>query len=415
MSLCSNPLWQLNVVLWMLISPKPQEGLDGYHPLLKQSGYELYALERTLTPTGQTAVKLKTLFSAPADTKWRTPELIARPVKPGLPWLVIECKASAISGPNSDSSRTYLQAIHFLIVAADLSVTLAEPTATPVSSEVVYVTHSSAAPEMVHRLQEVEQMIAAQNVQSVPWCVVGLGVDEVDDLRANVHVPPHKNTPTWAQVLSQSAICNIQHRPMMLIPMHPDCKDDEQVMSSAWARVTLLASCMVDKLAVGAPVVLEGKSLLSKVTLGIADYWASGDSKKNLIRKIMSPIRRIVEDVAATSQVTVKQNVAKTHLTLTFSTVADRDKCAHVLAHATVYQYDPEALRAALKRQFAHKGKVPIVDVRSYAATSLRCTGRTVTEAIKALVRSGEVEKRKILGRYTLNFNPPSTPKDLFQ
>ena len=91
--LLQDPIFQLNVVIWMLRAPAPPPLRSTYTPLLKNAGYELYAIDKKLTATPTVATILSTKFKIQntSDTQSK-PDVIAKHVTLTEPWLVIECK-----------------------------------------------------------------------------------------------------------------------------------------------------------------------------------------------------------------------------------------------------------------------------------------------------------------------------------
>ena len=222
--LCGDPIYQLNVVLWMLQPVDPsvgdQYGTARIASILHQAGYSLEVIEGSLTHSAHVQTKLYQTYEISAPC---APEVIARPRGTSNdPWLVIECKRSAISRNLSKTDHGRAQATNMLVTAADMSSFGDNRHATP-EAVVMYITRGEQTQRMHDALSVLVSRIADDGLATAPVAIAGIAMDESAALTIHMshslgQVPANIATTFDRRILGQGQTNGDPPQILYLIP-----------------------------------------------------------------------------------------------------------------------------------------------------------------------------------------------------
>lgn len=314
MTILVDPIFQLNLVLWLL---EAVPGEASIRPVLREHGYVLESLGRPLlVPTATRPVLMELTGSAtPASL-----DVLAAPPPAGH-WLVFECKSRSF-GPASATAR---QAVKVLAVAADVGPSIGMSTAEGRQPGfVVYVTGAQDCEAMALTLAELGMHLADKGL--TPARAGALGIhQEADGLyvsRAQQSEWPAPLTNTFVSPVRVMRLAPEEDpRPLYLIPFDPsvDQQPEQRAYSLAVlsARLASHAIAAVGRANVPSRLVLRADRLLSEATFGAADRWRSKPDAAKALRRCKDLLYQELKPVSQECQLVAPSDPERVELTIT--------------------------------------------------------------------------------------------------
>ena len=278
--LVSDPVFQLNVLLWAL---EDLPDITAVRPVLRTAGYELESLgRRLLVPVDEPTLSAFRDITGSADRSPCHPDLCIDNQDDPVT-LVIELKSHGFS---QDSSNVR-QAVKLIVASHDLSESYAETQPRP--GHVVYGTVESDAALLAETLQGLNESVASRGVPAAPAATVGISIDDegarlstsrISDLPA----PAQRALQTPATVLRRHGEDDI--RPLYVIPWIPGIQgtQDPELQADGYreltARIVVEAMAIVGQAIVPTTLDITGATLLSRATYGVFDRWLDTDRQQ---------------------------------------------------------------------------------------------------------------------------------------
>lgn len=276
-AILSDPIFQLNFVLWMLHRSPVGAPI---RPILREAGYVLDAISRPLPPPIALRPRIAALVGSSTAA---SPDVLAEGPKQ-TPWLIVECKGKSF-GVGSSTAR---QALKLLATAPDLTESLGLSSGSVRPAHVAYLSQSEECHLFVETLAEVRAQLAAAGMAAGTAGTLG-----VARRQGGMYVE-RSDTEGWPAALAgalQEAVRVIElkpdedPRPLYLIPWDPGVDQDPEMRnycrSVLFARVLTEATAVVGRADVPQRISLAVDHLLSQATYGISERWRSrGDLAK---------------------------------------------------------------------------------------------------------------------------------------
>ncbi len=278
--LASDPVFQLNVLLWAL---EDLPDSTNVRPVLHRAGYELESLGRQLlVPADEKVVSALSDVAGFADRSPCRPDLCIHnqdhPVT-----LVVELKSHGFS-PESSNKR---QAAKLIVASHDLSESYAETQPRP--GHVVYGTVKHDAALLAETLQALSESVASHGAPVAATATVGIDIDD-EGVKLSTSGPVDLPAPAQRALQTPATVLRRQGeddiRPLYMIPWIPGLQGTQNSELQADGYRELTALIIVETLAVvgqaNAPTTLEitGAELLTSATFGVFDRWLDTDRQK---------------------------------------------------------------------------------------------------------------------------------------
>lgn len=273
MTLLADPVFQLNLTIWMLMaSPFP----NAWRPVFKEAGYTLEGIgRRFVLPIEQRAIIASLLGAAPGPQEC-SPDTSG--LNAELPhYAAIECKGNSFT-PESSSAR---QALVMLAVLFDVTDTLGH--SAPMKGGVAYLTPDTVHERQADTLEVLRERLSAAGINPAPATAVGVGrtddgITLVASRRGSLVGPLVEGIREAVVVVPADP--DDDPRPLYFIPYVPNISQtDEELAYCEGAfrdRLTATAIRAIGEAHLGA-VILRVDDLLSELTFGVFDSWRSRD------------------------------------------------------------------------------------------------------------------------------------------
>ena len=278
--LASDPVFQLNVLLWAL-EDLPE--MTAVQPVLRRVGYQVESLgRRLLVPPDEPTVSALRTIAGSTDRSPCHPDLcLENPDHPVT--LVVELKSRGFS-PDSSNVR---QAVKLIVASHDLAESYAETQPRP--GHVVYGTVESDAALLAETLQGLSESVVSQGAPAAPAATVGISID---DQGARLSAPHPSELPSPVRLALQTPATVLHRhgdddiRPLYIIPWIPGiaATQDSELQADGYreltARIIVEAMAVVGQAIVPTTLDISGAMLLSRATFGVFDRWLDADRRQ---------------------------------------------------------------------------------------------------------------------------------------
>lgn len=281
--ICKDPLFQINLVIWMA---QPQSSPNYYvNPLFYKSGLTIYSIEPLLTlPPDIRKIVSNKKIEVKESVR---PDLILK-VTDQKKFCILECKASSF-GPESSNS---IQARTFLLMTG------------PIISQVLgigdknegilcYFTGPNNSNLMNNTLQKLaKRMKVDTNLQ-----IGKFGCLEINLSNSSILLEYSKSTKTSLKLTEESPVKildvekDTDPRPLYFIPYDPNIEQTKEEQEFC-RRIFLerILSSIISKIGsidnIPTSLTINTDELLTSATFGLYEIWDNSDTKKN-IRKVV--------------------------------------------------------------------------------------------------------------------------------
>jgi hypothetical protein len=291
---CSDPLFQLNAVLWML-QPHPAHS-TAVNAVLYRSGYAVRSIGQTLTADPGLERSLATKLELRGAPR---PDVLASSAADD-PWPIFECKKSSF-GPESSTSA---QALKVLVRGSDLSLAVGAPAGHPVSGCAVFVTRDDQARALQDTIDQLRAAAEQAGVPAAPAATLSLRQESGVGLLARIAagVFPGSGGIALADdvVVVPAAGAEEAARPLYLIPFDPSVEQEEAerqlCLRILLARGQAHAASVLGRGPDQGTAVLEASDLIQAATYGLAKYWRDSSARDRAGQQIL----RFVKDALTT-------------------------------------------------------------------------------------------------------------------
>ena len=277
--LASDPVFQLNVLLWAL---RDLPEMTAIHPVLRRAGYRLESLgRRLLVPAGESAAAALRSLAGSADRSPCRPDLCLENADHPVT-LVLELKSHGFS---ADSSNVR-QAVKLIVASHDLAESFADTQDRP--GHVVYGTVENDATGLAATLRSLRASVESQGVPAAPTGTIGISVDTQGAALSTPHpldLPQPAGEALHEPALVLDRCDDDDIRPLYVIPWIPGIQQtqDSELQSDGYRELT--ARIIVEALAMAGQAVLptsleiNGETLLGRATYGVFNRWLDTDRK----------------------------------------------------------------------------------------------------------------------------------------
>lgn len=294
--LLDDPLFQVNLLLWML---QPPNG-SNIRPLMAEAGYKLRSIEEVLPLGPELIARLKT--AALGVKEQASPDVILASEE--AEHLMVECKASMFGAkaPEGGKDSNQRQARSFLLQHPEmLSSALAGTKVADAS--LAYLTKHNPDHDQSEGVLALAEELKAAKLPVVPCSVWRLA-----EHQGGIGLLARKRTERWPKRMT--AVCKTKRgskaitliprdeggndlRPLYFIPWMPDSEPvpNEYNRRAFGSRILGAAVMRVGRTPVEEDVTLNYDELLEEVTLGVFKKWRNKDAKRSLrncVRKLIN-------------------------------------------------------------------------------------------------------------------------------
>jgi hypothetical protein len=292
--LTSDPVFQLNSLLWLTqLMPKNA----GVRPVLREVGFEVYAIGPLLAPPPDLLLAIK---DSGIDHQERVRPDVVLHRKRDARFGPTECKGNSF-GPNSTTAK---QARTLLLLSGPrLSEALGVRSEDVRETVAAYLLPATNAGLMHKTLSSLRNELTGRNLPAAPPAILGLQVDQ-----GGVSLSPD-NTARDFFGLPPGTVSFLQledatdPRPLYFIPYDPDCDQspDEKVFCKRILFERLHSAVLggAGRAVPAADIVFETTALLNDATLGMYDLWENTESTKHMRRLVRQLLGRLSEVVCA--------------------------------------------------------------------------------------------------------------------
>ena len=308
-----DPIFQLNFTIWMLQTLPTNASI---RPVLKEIGYVLHSISRQLPlPPALRPQMVKLLGKENAEGP--CPDVIAEGT--GLPWLLIECKASSF-GPTSSTTE---QALKLLAIAEGIVGQLGlAPKSVP--TQVAYLTALTSSVALIQTLKELGARLSESGLPSAKTSVFGLSTrsDGVYVTWAN----PVQGCSSEASSELKSGLRVIEldaendPRPLYFMPWDPSVtqspEERDYCRAVLFARVQSEATSLIGRTTIPGHIVLDLRQILSSATYGVSDLWRSKPDLGRTIRDCRSFLWQSLESLKERLSITAPSDPDRIEMTV---------------------------------------------------------------------------------------------------
>ncbi len=321
-SLLRDPIYQLNLVLWML-EELPQEAPT--YPLLRNLGYELHSIGGNLSLPPDS--RLRVADSGLGVVESPGPDVIASRAR-SSEFLLIECKGASFGAGSSNAD----QARGMLIASSDLRGPLGLAAAPEPVGIVGYLVPEPEAVALQDGLGDVKQQLERANLPSSSFTV--LGVEErADGVYVLNRHPPASLPPDAERAIATGAriletVEGEVARRLYFIPWDPSV--DQSAEEKAFCRRILLERVLAELVAAAgrsspsSDLQISMEALLDRATFGLATRWRARREVTNIVRVIRTFVRQLIEKGAP--GLPMQWDGPARIVTITLRTADDRDQ-----------------------------------------------------------------------------------------
>ena len=273
--LIANPLYQVNLVLWM-VQPSTQLPIK---PILYQAGYRLHDIEPELPLPLDLAGSLSDKNLEISDPV--SPDVVLD--TPKQEYVLVECKASMFGGPrpNEKACSQVRQARALLVLVPKvLASTLGLQPADVAESKLVYLTRHDPEVPQGKGVGEVGKELESQGYATVDCGIVGLTVTkkgiELTKCKGASQLPsPIKRQLTDDVQVHETEGKDVDAHMLYYLPWMPGASNvkDKYGQAVFGSRVLAAAAEIIGPLRPPCDAKLEVDGVLSRATMGVYDKW----------------------------------------------------------------------------------------------------------------------------------------------
>jgi hypothetical protein len=285
--LISDPLFQLNALLWMA-QPLPKEAAAvAPLPILHESGFTVYAIAPALAPPPD--VRQRASAARVEMQDGARPDVVLRNSAEEK-YLLVECKKSSF-GPDSDNSR---QARTLLLLSgpyAAKSLGLSEN-----------VLLSYLMPESETNLQRATLLFLQKHLRDAglpagDFSTLGLTIAKsyialVPDRGSSLFVGLQESPLPFMRIESQT-----DPRCLYFIPYDPDVGGDTYALRAFYERILSTVVAAVGHASAPGDLVLETERMLNSAMFGVYHLWRNRDSSRCLRRICKQFMKKLSETI----------------------------------------------------------------------------------------------------------------------
>jgi hypothetical protein len=292
--LIGDPLYQINLVLWML---QPSTGRP-INPILHKAGFRLKFVERQLPLPLELADSLNSRGIGVADPV--TPDILAARAEKGF--LTVECKRSMFGSRVQEGTGggQVRQARSLLLqVPGVLASALALMPADVTENHLVYFTRYDGTVDQVEGLHEISEKLHQSSYATVPFGLLGLAVTSTNIFLRTYPPPAAVPNTVTQEVAVQSVVhempdAETDPRPLYFLPWMPESEyqSDDYSQKAFGTRILMGAAEIVGPARPPCDVELDLLVLLRKATHGIYDRWQNKHDRRTLRRNATDLLRR---------------------------------------------------------------------------------------------------------------------------
>ena len=273
--LISNPLYQVNLVLWM-VQPSTQLPIK---PILHQAGYRLHDIEPELPLPLDLASSL-------ADHKIEISDPVSPDVvldTPKKEYVLVECKASMFGGqrpPEKPCSQVRQARALLLLVPKVLASTLGLQGRDVAESKLMYLTRHDPEVPQAKGVGDIGKELASQGYETTDCGIVGLTVANdgiaITKCKGGSQLPsPVKRQLAVDINVHETNGRSVDAHMLYYLPWMPGASNvkDEYGQAVFGSRVLAAAAEIIGPLRPPCDARLEVDRVLSRATMGVYDRW----------------------------------------------------------------------------------------------------------------------------------------------
>jgi len=290
--LLRDPLFQLNIILW-LTQPMPPQG--SITPLLHQKGFSVYAIAPTLSvPPGiALAVQRSSL-----QTQQRVRPDVVLKRETDLNFALVECKASSFGVATEQA----IQARTFLLLADELLAEVLGLSPEQIHASILaYALPHSESALLKATLSTLSNELRRHHLPTGDSTIIGLDIDSRD-----LRVVFDKSGSRFFSIASGShTVMQVQPgddpRPLYFIPYDPDVHQspEENLFCKRilFERIHSVVLAAVGRASSPESLTLNIDNLLNEATFGMFGLWENRESLKHMrgmCRQLITALARAV-------------------------------------------------------------------------------------------------------------------------
>lgn len=334
-ALAKDNLFQLNTLLWASF-PQPMDA--PVTPVLRNSGYMLWAIER---PLDASVVELAHLRKATFEIQPNPVVDVVLYHDENRTYVLTECKPSSF-GVKSDWTP---QARGMIVAGSNVASRLG--VSGKRDSELCYLVPADDTQSTDATLTALRKEVSSQGFSVCPTGVIGLTIKSdgaylglLNQLEGTAQMPM-KLTPEQ-KVVSVNA--NQDPRPLYVIPWIPDAQDDADLEAfREKLRAQLLS--WLGKAAIAGKIMLTFEELLDDVSRGVFRYW--GD-KSSFFGRVVPTVEKLVRVFFGDN---TRANISRREITVNLKSEKDREELMEQVRTVGLPEKLPEGIQLPLEEQ----------------------------------------------------------------
>jgi len=300
--LIADPLYQMNLCLWMLSS----SGKAGVTPLFRDAGLQLRAIE----PPLPLPLEIKSLLS---DNDVR----VSDPVEPDLilhdrqrGFVLLECKASMFGAEVTGSDSPHRQARALLVQVPEiLADALALDRQQVLSSHLVYLSRDKAGISQTAGLKEIADSLVSREFRVVPFGMLGLRANEKSIVVAGGYSPGIL-PPSLASQIPDAGV-KVQDlepetdpRPLYFVPWMPGSESsrDSRGAEIFGNRVLQATAARIGQSRPAVDLEFHLDEILNEATWSCFERWRNKDAAKFLRKNAKKLIADTFRSAASSAE-----------------------------------------------------------------------------------------------------------------
>lgn len=351
--LCSDPLFQLNLVLWLA---QPMPSLRSLRPILSEAGFEVYSIAPLLALPPQIRERVAVNRIACRDAV--RPDVVLRRQTGRRMFLLTECKKSSfgVDSSTSEQARAYL-----LMTGPDFGDVIGLATAEHPDSAVLYLTVCQQCAALQDTLHELEEEMLRHRVPHGHSHCLGLKGDEsIVALVVVDKTAKELNLSGTSPVTVLEAGSGTDPRPLYFIPYDPGI--DQSAEERAFCRRIMLErvhSSLLGK--VGRAALSTNQSfstddLLADATFEMYRLWVDNEARKHVRRLAFELLGTIRQSLPKEDREMIKY-VEGDGWVLHISTAEEKEHLLSNISRFRVEGFQPSDLRQIALMEVDNKKK----------------------------------------------------------
>jgi hypothetical protein len=303
--LIGDPLYQLNITLWML-QPQPNEALT-VAPLLQRAGFSLRSIEPSLPLPPELITRL-IRDQIPVSTEAAPDLLLTGANRLFVLW---ECKRSTFGPPTSQVQAHHRQATNFLVqMPRVLEAALALATGDVAETHLIYLSRLDAAHDQTQGLSHLRDALSSKEYNTVPFSVLALSSADTSihlqqSGRASSGVPQLGELSS-PQLIQTCADAETDPRPLYYMPWMPDAepREDRYNFHSFGSRVLAAVAEVIGRSRPPSEAQFALEDIMGRATSGHFALWRNKRSRENVTSAARELIRNVLS--GATPDLVIK-------------------------------------------------------------------------------------------------------------